>query len=50
MTKRINSSCEYTTTSVHNLQITENGGAREGDRIPKQEGDLDQHGYVLNYP
>ena len=36
------------TTSVPNLQITENGGAREGDRIPKQEGDPDQNGYVLN--
>ena len=30
------------------MQITENGGAREGDRIPEQEGDLDQNGYVLN--
>ena len=36
------------TTSVPNLQITENGGARERDRIPKQEGDPDQNGYVLN--
>ena len=34
--------------SVPNLQITENRGAREGDRIPKQEGDPDQNGYVLN--
>ena len=30
------------------MQITENRGAREGDRIPKQEGDPDQNGYVLN--
>ena len=36
------------TTSVPNLQITENRSAREGDRIPKQEGDPDQNGYVLN--
>ena len=36
------------TTSVPNSQITENGGAQEGDRIPRQEGDLDQNGYVLN--
>ena len=34
------------TTSVPNLQINESGGARERDR--KQEGDLDQNGYVLN--
>ena len=34
--------------SVPNLQITENRGARERDRIPKQEGDPDQNGYVLN--
>ena len=36
------------TTSVPNLQITENGGAQERNRIPKQEGDPDQNGYVLN--
>ena len=36
------------TTSVPNLQTTETRGAREGDRIPKQEGDPDQNGYVLN--
>ena len=36
------------TTSVPNLQITGNGSAREGDRIPKQEGDPDQKGYILN--
>ena len=36
------------TTSVSNLQITENGGARERDRMPKQEGDPDQNDYVLN--
>ena len=34
------------TMSVPNLQINESGGARERDR--KQEGDLDQNGYVLN--
>ena len=36
------------TASVPNLQITENGGARERDRMPKQEGDPDQNDYVLN--
>ena len=36
------------TKSVSNLQITENGGARERDRMPKQEGDPDQNDYVLN--
>ena len=36
------------TASVLNLQITENGGARERDRLPKQEGDPDQNDYVLN--
>ena len=36
------------TASVPNLQITENGGAREKDRMPKQEGDPDQNDYVLN--
>ena len=36
------------TASVPNLQITENGGARERDRMPKQEGDPDQYDYVLN--
>ena len=36
------------TTSVPNLQITENGGVRERNRIPKQEGNPDQNGYVLN--
>ena len=35
------------TTSVPNLQINESGGACKRDR--KQEGDLDQNGYVLNY-
>ena len=34
------------TTSVPNLQINESGGARERDK--KQEGALDQNGYVLN--
>ena len=36
------------TASVPNLQMTGNGGAREGDKLPKQEGDLDQNDYVLN--
>ena len=36
------------TTSVSDLQISENRGARERDRMPKQEGDLDQNDYVLN--
>ena len=36
------------TASVPNLQITENRGARERDRMPKQEGDPDQNNYVLN--
>ena len=36
------------TVSVPNLQITENGGARERDRMPKQEGDPDQNDYILN--
>ena len=34
------------TMSVPNLQINESGAACERDR--KQEGDLDQNGYVLN--
>ena len=36
------------TVGAPNLQITGNGGARERDRMPKQEGDPDQDGYVLN--
>ena len=36
------------TASVPNLQITENGGTRERDKLPKQEGDLNQSDYVLN--
>ena len=36
------------TTSVSDLQISENRGARERDRMPKQEGDPDQNDYVLN--
>ena len=36
------------TTGVSNLQITENGGAQERHRMPKQEGDPDQNDYVLN--
>ena len=34
--------------SLPNIQIAGNEGTREGDRIPKQEGDPDQNGYVLN--
>ena len=30
------------------LQITENGGAQERDRMPKQEGDPDPNDYVIN--
>ena len=36
------------TVSVPNLQITENGGARERDRMPKQEGDPAQNDNILN--
>ena len=36
------------TASVPNLQISESGGAREKNRMPKQEGDPDQNDYVLN--
>ena len=36
------------TASVPNLQITESAGAREKNRMPKQEGDPDQNDYVLN--
>ena len=36
------------TTSVPNLQITGNGGARERDKLPKQEGDPNPNDYVLN--
>ena len=36
------------TTSVPNLQITGNGGTRERDKLPKQEGDLNPNDYVLN--
>ena len=36
------------TTSVPNLQITENRGAQERDRMPKQEGDPDPNDYVIN--
>ena len=35
-------------TSVPDLQISENRGTQERDRTPKQEGDSDQNGYVLN--
>ena len=36
------------TMSVPNLQITANGGTRERDRLPKQEGDPNPNDYVLN--
>ena len=36
------------TTSVPNLQITGNGGTRERDKLPKQEGDPNLSDYVLN--
>ena len=36
------------TASVPNLQITENGGTRERDNLPKQEGDPNQNDYILN--
>ena len=36
------------TASVPNLQMTGSGGARERDKLPKQEGNLDQNDYVLN--
>ena len=36
------------TASVPNLQMTGNGGARERDKLPKQEGDPDQNDSVLN--
>ena len=36
------------TTSVPNLQITENGGTQERDKLPKQEGDQSPSDYVLN--
>ena len=36
------------TASVPNLQITENGGTQERDKLPKQEGDPNQNDYVLN--
>ena len=36
------------TVSVTNLQITENGGTQERDRLPKQEGDPNHNDYVLN--
>ena len=34
--------------SVRNLQVTANGGTRERDRLPKQEGDPNHNDYVLN--
>ena len=36
------------TVNVSNLQITANGGTRERDRLPKQEGDPNPNDYVLN--
>ena len=36
------------TTSVPNLQVTANGGTRERDSLPKQEGDPNPNDYVLN--
>ena len=36
------------TMSVPNLQITGNGGTRERDKLPKQEGDPNPNDYVLN--
>ena len=36
------------TMSVPNLQVTGNGGTRERDKLPKQEGDLNPSDYVLN--
>ena len=36
------------TASAPNLQITENGGTRERDKLPKQEGDPNQNDYILN--
>ena len=36
------------TTNVPNLQIIGNGGTRERDKLPKQEGDPNPNDYVLN--
>ena len=36
------------TMSVPNLQATGNGGTRERDKLPKQEGDLNPRDYILN--
>ena len=36
------------TMSVPNLQVTGNGGSRERDQLPKQEGDPNPTDYVLN--
>ena len=36
------------TTSVPNLQITGNGGTRERDKLPKQEGDPNPNDYIFN--
>ena len=36
------------TASLPNLQIAENGGIREKDRLPEQDGDPNHNDYVLN--
>ena len=36
------------TASVPNLQISENGGTRERDRLLEQEGDPNHNDYILN--
>ena len=36
------------TASLPNLQIAENGGIRERDRLPEQEGEPNHNDYVLN--
>ena len=36
------------TTNVPNLWITGNGGTRERNRLPEEEGDLNPNDYVLN--
>ena len=36
------------TASVPNLKVSENGGTRERDKLPKQEGDPNPNDYILN--
>ena len=36
------------TASLPNLQIAENGGIRERNRLPEQEGDPNHNDYLLN--